>query len=126
MSRSDESGTPWTAGAFIFSGRPDPTWPLTEARVRDLLDTWATLDPLPRVAKEPPARLGYRGSFLRGPDGQEWLAFGNTVTYRSAAGAESRRDVQGKFEATLLGSAQPGTIPDDPDLGVPRRGQHPE
>lgn len=118
--------TDWAGGALIFSGRPDPTWPLAEAKVRDLLDIWATLEPLPRVAPEPPARLGYRGCFLRGPDDQEWLAFGNTVTYRSPTRAESRRDVNGKFEARLLGSAPRGAIPDDPALGVPRTSEHPD
>jgi hypothetical protein len=118
MSRSGESGTAWTAGALIFSGRPDPTWPLSEATVRDLLDLWAILEPLPRAVDEP-ARLGYRGSFLRGPVSEAWLAFANTVTFRSPSGAESRRDAQGKFEAILLRSAPAGALPDDPALGTP-------
>jgi hypothetical protein len=119
------NGTAWSAGALIFSGRPDPTWALSEARVRDLLELWATLEPLPRVAEEP-ARLGYRGSFLRGPDSQEWLAFTNTVTYRSPTRTESRRDVNRKFEASLLRTAPPATLPDDPNLGVPDMREHPE
>lgn len=119
------NGTPWTAGALVFSGRPDPTWALSEAQARELLDIWSTLVPLRRVAEEP-ARLGYRGSFLKGPDGQEWLAFGNKVTYRSPTRAESRRDASGKFEAILLNSAPPATLPDDPAAGVPPSGEHPK
>lgn len=109
----------WTAGAYIFSGRPDPTWPLSEATVRDLIDIWENLDPMPRVVEEP-ARLGYRGSFLRGPENQEWLAVSNTVTHRSPSGAESRQDADGKFEQILLRSAPPAALPDDPALGIPR------
>ncbi len=118
--RSGDDSQTWTAGALIYSGRPDPVWPLGEEEVHALLEIWENLEPLPRPVPEL-ARLGYRGSFLRGPEEREWVAFTNSVTLRTRGGAaDSRRDVRGDFEARLVRSAPPGTLPEDPTLGVPR------
>lgn len=116
--RSGESGETWTAGALIYSGRPDPTWPLGDEGARVLLQVWEALASLPSPVAET-ARLGYRGSVLRGPGNREWVAVANTVTLRTPGGSESRRDPRGEFEAILLRSAPAGTLPEDPAMGVP-------
>jgi hypothetical protein len=76
----------------------------------NLLAIWNELKP--EDVKPPPAPpLGYRGSFLRDPEGREWLAYGGVVTFRSAGRMESRRDPDKRFEKVLLGSAPEGTLP---------------
>src|SRR5215208_3687731 len=74
------SGSPeWTARALLFSGRPDPTWPVPESAATEVHALWAALDPWSGAPSAAPP-LGYRGCILRAPDGREWMAFGGAVT----------------------------------------------
>ena len=99
-------------GAFIFSGRPDPTWRVEEQVRADLERIWASLDPCERAHPVAPP-LGYRGCFLRcGPD-VEWFAYGGVVTLKRAEGHESRLDSARHFERTVLQSAPDGLMPVD-------------
>lgn len=100
----------WTAGASVFSGRPDPTWELRPALAAKLEKIWLSLKP-EKIELPPSPSLGYRGCFLRGPRGREWFAFGGVVTLRTASRSESRRDPRKKFEQTLLASAPAGLLP---------------
>jgi hypothetical protein len=96
----------WTAGASVFSGRPDPTWEVDEALGERLAELWADLEP---TAHAPPAAppLGYRGVFLRDPSGREWHAAEGVVTLEN----ERRLDPDRRFEGELLASAPPGVVP---------------
>ena len=104
------SDAAWIAGASLFSGRPDPTWPLDDELAGRLESLWAMLGPSEREAPAAPP-LGYRGSFLRGPGGREWLAFGGVVTLIAGGRSISRADPDGRFERLLLDSAPEGTLP---------------
>jgi len=108
-SRSN-SESDWTAGAFVFSGRPDPTWPISRAVADELVAIWETLVPTDDAVPTPPA-LGYRGCFVRDPAGRTWTAFHELVTRSSENGSETRRDDDWRFERTVLASAPAGTLP---------------
>ncbi len=104
--------TGWTAGAMVFSGRPDPVWPPAADRVEALLALWQQLSPRAPVPA-PRAVLGYRGCWLRDPRGTCWRAFdGVVVREASRSGpAEARRDDARVFERAVLATAPPGTLP---------------
>jgi hypothetical protein len=95
----------WIAGALVFSGRPDPKWPIPPDVGQELFSVWESLPPTDS-GPVPPA-LGYRGCFLRDPAGRVWTAYRELVTHAG----ESRRDDERRFESTVLTSAPPGTLP---------------
>lgn len=113
-SKSTSKPLAWTAGASVFSGRPDPVWEVKPALAARLERIWRNLKP---AETEPPPQpaLGYRGCFLKGPRGPEWHAFGGVVTLRSQRGSKTgrkfRRDPAKKFERTLLASAPANFLP---------------
>ena len=101
----------WIAGAYLYSGRRDPTWPASKSLVRKLQDLWETL---PSSREKPSSSgLGYRGAFLRAPDKREWLAFSGDISLTRPAGSESRADPNREFERSLLNSAPAGVLPSD-------------
>jgi hypothetical protein len=105
---TSESG--WTAGAFVFSGRPDPTWPIPNEVAEELVAIWETLVPSDGAVPAPPA-LGYRGCTVRDPAGRTWTAFRELVTVSTHSGSEKRRDDDRRFERAVLASAPAGTLP---------------
>ena len=104
--------TPSTAraSALVFSGQPDPEWPLAPAQTAALETLWAGLAAGADPGPEPPA-LGYRGVWARDGRSGEWRAFGCTVTRHDARGAERRGDTERKFERAVLATAPPGLLP---------------
>ena len=98
------------AGASLYSGRRDPTWPVKQAIAEHLIQVWRRLAKT-NDAPPPPPGLGYRGAFLQGPNGEQWRAFGGVVEHRSRGGVERRRDDARAFERALLRSAPKGVIP---------------
>ncbi len=52
------------ARAYVFSGRPDPTWEVGENLVQRLEGIWRTLSEFHGLATSPPP-LGYRGCSLK-------------------------------------------------------------
>lgn len=104
------SGDEWTAGALLFSGRPDPTWSVADDTAERLLAVWEALGPWTGPLPEAPP-LGYRGSFLRNEEGRTWRAFGGAVTFANGACSESRRDGR-SFERALLETAPPDLVPE--------------
>ncbi|MDQ6774261.1 MAG: hypothetical protein M3024_14975 [Candidatus Dormibacteraeota bacterium] len=104
-SRSAEEKT-WTAGASIFSGHPDPAWPVPAAMGEGLAKRWEGLSEWFGERPEPPP-LGYRGCHLAAPDGRDFAVFRELVRL----GAEARRDAEREFERAVLASAPPGTLP---------------
>src|SRR5437762_12415992 len=106
-SKSGSEATPWTGGASLFSGRPDPTWSVSGMIARRLEAIWEKLEP---SSDQPPAAppLGYRGCFVRDPRGRAWYAYGGRVTLKTGDTSETRVDPDRQFEKTLLESAPPG------------------
>ena len=102
----NESRHGWTAGAAVYSGRRDPTWEIKAAVAARLVRHWKSL---PAASQEPgPAPpLGYRGCFLRDPDGQEWRAFRGIAVM----GRDARRDADHAFERAILSTAPTGLLP---------------
>jgi hypothetical protein len=112
-SKSFNSSQRWTAGALLFSGRPDPVWFIGPDKAHPLEAIWNSLPgSAPPVPAAPPT-LGYRGCFLRHPDRTEWLAFAGLVTRRSGRGDETRRDPNREFERNVLATAPAGILPRD-------------
>ena len=108
--KSDSKRSAWSAGASVFSGRPDPVWEVKPALAARLERIWRSLKPA--VIESPPeSALGYRGCFLNGPRGCQWFAFAGVVTLRSPRRPESRRDPAKKFERTILASAPAALLP---------------
>ncbi len=106
----------WIAGAFIYSGRRDPTWNLSKTVVWKLHRLW---DATPPAREKPsPPGLGYRGVFLRAPDGREWTAFNGLVSLTTPGGTESRTDPAREFEKSLLASAPEGLLPEGFGVGA--------
>lgn len=104
-SRSPETGG-WTAGASVYSGRRDPTWPLAAELGLRLERHWIELPPWSGEQPRPPP-LGYRGCRLVAPDGREWTAFQGLVIQAG----DARRDGKREFERMLIASAPPGVLP---------------
>lgn len=104
-------GRDWTGTAFVFSGRPDPEWPVpVEARSR-LKAIWSALQPAASAPPAPPP-LGYHGCVLRCPPSDEWYAYGGVVSYTAASRDVDRRsDPERSFERLLLSTAPQGALP---------------
>lgn len=111
---TSESADPahWLAGASIYSGRPEPTWPVDNASGEHIarLADGLRQAPAPAEGEAVEARLGYRGCWLRAPDGREWRARGGAVIHDGAVLA----DPDGAIERTILETAPPGLLPDWP------------
>lgn len=105
ISRSADGDQPWTVGASLFSGRPDPSWTMPAALVRRLEALWRALDPLRGVAPVAPA-LGYRGCFAGDDAGERrFTAYDGAVTLTSPSGDETREDHSRAFERFVIESA---------------------
>jgi hypothetical protein len=109
-SKSPE-GEVFVAGVSVFSGRPDPTWPVPPEDARRLRAVWDSLGPHEGGPAPLPPVLGYRGCYLREQGGREWVAYRGVATLKSAGGAEARRDDGREFERQLLATAPEGSIP---------------
>jgi hypothetical protein len=111
------SSTEWTAAASVFSGRPDPVWPLPPAAGVRLVALWDSLEPLEGDALVPP-QLGYRGCCAAQADGiRRFAAYRGAVSLTAlpvpGGGCEMRADPSRAFERLVLGSA--------PDAGLRQR-----
>jgi hypothetical protein len=99
--------TSWTGGAFLFSGRPDPSWVVTDAP-QCLLQLFKELRPTNHAPPEP-SRLGYRGAWLRAPDGRRWIAHEGIAWLEGTA--DIRADEGRRFEQAVLATAGPDALP---------------
>ena len=95
----------------MFSGRLDPTWPVSDRTVARLNAIWDSLRRHAGAAPVAPA-LGYRGCWLRDGRGREWFACGGVVTEREGDREERRADRGKAWEKELIGSAPRGVLPD--------------
>jgi hypothetical protein len=96
----------WTAGVSLFSGRPDPTWPLDDEVAQRLVEKWRALELTDAPVPEAPP-LGYRGAFLLAPDGRRWCFHDNVAVL----GAERRHDPDRRLEYEVIDTAPAGAIP---------------
>jgi hypothetical protein len=110
ISSSTDRREKCVAGAFVFSGRPDPTWEVKPAFVKELQRIWRTLKPEKVEISEPPS-LGYRGCFLKCSAKRRWTAFDGVVVFKTEKRSESRRDTAKRFERAILASAPTGALP---------------
>lgn len=100
----------WIAGASVFSGRPDPTWLISDELGARLETLWSSF-PTSHAQEAKPPPLGYRGCLVTSPDGRRWTAYRQSVTLEAASRIERRRDNDREFESTVLGSAPAGVLP---------------
>ena len=114
ISKSARSHTKekWIAGAYIFSGRPDPIWSVSREKVQELEKVWDSFENAEAARSSPPA-LGYRGCFVRdGDKNREWYAYRVDVSLQSNGNTELRIDNNCRFETLVLSSAPQGTLPE--------------
>jgi hypothetical protein len=95
---------------LLYSGRPDPAWPIAAGAAEALLHLWATLSTERGAARPTPAALGYRGCELR-TDLGTWHAFDGVVTRRLEQSEEARSDPSRGFERAALATAPAGLVP---------------
>ncbi|MBM3141373.1 MAG: hypothetical protein FJZ92_14475 [Chloroflexi bacterium] len=109
----------WAAGARLYSGRVDPSWSVAAARARVVIEVFRALPPSARVH---PAGggVGYRGCWLRAPDGTSWVAANGLAALRSPAHDEVREDAQRAFEDAILATAPDGVLPSGVRAGARR------
>jgi hypothetical protein len=109
---SSSSACGWIAGAFVFSGRADPSWRLDETYAAELMRIWDELGPATvrgnQVATRP---LGYDGCYAANPAGILWIARNDQVSRHAGTLVEHRDDPRRRFERTLLHSAPEGMLP---------------
>jgi len=101
------------AGAFVFSGRPDPSWLVDRSDAEHLVALWHRLPPVATIS-HPRTMLGYRGCWLQRADGMRLVAREGVVSQLSPAGNQALkgRDDRGRaFERGLLATAPPGALP---------------
>jgi hypothetical protein len=102
----------WTAGASLFSGRPDPVWPLDVAAAERLLDIWRGLARSDDVTGSDASTLAYRGSYLSNGRGERWIVGDARARHEVASMTkDARADDDRHFERAILATAPPGTIP---------------
>jgi|SRR5271167_1713683 len=111
-SRSGKKNDAWVAGAFVYSGRSDPTWRISKRAAKKLHELWESLPASSEKYEPRPGGLGYRGVFVKEPGGREWVAYNGLVSCTTPAGVEVRRDPATKFEKTLTSSAPKGLLPE--------------
>jgi len=111
-SRSGEKHDVWVAGAFVYSGRPNPTWSISKRVAKRLQELWESLPAFAEKRETQLGGLGYRGSFVREPGHREWMAFNGVVSLTTPAGVDVRKDPAREFEKTLLSSAPKGSLPE--------------
>jgi hypothetical protein len=109
MGTSRSSDVEWRASALLYSGRPNPEWPVTDADAERLVALWSALQTM--RAQTSGAGLGYRGCTIsRGS--RRWHAFEGIAIMTSGTATEIRADTSRAFERAILATAPAGTIPE--------------
>jgi hypothetical protein len=92
----------------LYSGRPDPVWQVDPSDGEEIARLATALAPVGRTPREGAATLGYRGAWLRDPEGREWRASGGVVVEAGVG----RDDPEGTIERAILATAPEGLLPD--------------
>ena len=97
-----------TVEVDLYSGRPNPAWPLTPEEVAQLVERVDGLAPADAV--EPPGRLGYRGLrfrlYARGREIASAESFDEHLRFQDFAGPRHLADPGRKLERWLLETGQ--------------------
>jgi hypothetical protein len=97
-----------TVEADLFSGRRNPSWPLTPEEVAQLVERIDGLAPAAEM--EPPGRLGFRGFVFRLYAGGREIASGESydghLRFQDLAGPRHLADPGGEVERWLLETGQ--------------------
>lgn len=94
----------WTAEAFVFSGRPNPQWIITEKQAADWISLWEQAAPSGKELQLP-SRLGYTGCRLQYNKHSHWLMYNGCVSFFDGSQVISKIDGAKKMEFFLLNSA---------------------
>jgi hypothetical protein len=78
----------------IFSGRPNPRWPLSESENVRLTQLIESLAPSPGGRFPSPPGLGYRGFRLHFTTGPPWSAYGRVVQSPERLLADPKQTVE--------------------------------
>jgi hypothetical protein len=104
--RSEERPSPdaGTVEVDLYSGRPNPAWPLTPEEVARLVERVDGLAPADEA--EPPGRLGYRGLRFRlhaqGREIASGESFDGHLRFQDSAGSRHLADPGREVERWLL------------------------
>jgi hypothetical protein len=105
-----QGDAPWSAGARLYSGRVDPSWSVAATRGRAIVALFRTLPPSTRVHPDG-SGIGYRGCWLRAPDGTAWVVANGLAAERAPKHDEVRADALRTFERAILDTAPDGVLP---------------
>ena len=110
---SSSSAHEWIAGAFVFSGRTNPSWRLDEPRAAELMRIWDELRPADaaRANHDADRPVGYDGCYATNSAGDRWIARDAHVSQHAGTSSKHRDDPQRRFERALLRSAPEGLLP---------------
>jgi hypothetical protein len=96
--------TNWTAEAFVFSGRQNPQWILTEEQADDWMNLWQRASSSDKEEQQP-SRLGYTGCRLQLNEHSYWHMFDGCVSFYDKGQVISKEDEERKLEYFLLNTA---------------------
>lgn len=91
----------------MFSGRPDPVWRIDAEVGEEIVRLVGALRPSETTTRPDQPGLGYRGAWLRAPDGREWHAAAGVVV-----AGDVRIDADGAVERAILATAPDSVLPD--------------
>ena len=105
------SGAGLRATALVYSGRPDPGWPIDADRAAALVRLLEAAPATEAAAPSPPG-LGYRGVRLSSDTGVTWRVYAGVIVEERPGGEPARRlDPERRVERAALATAPPGTLP---------------
>lgn len=90
--------------AFVFSGRANPQWILTEKQAGDWMNHWQAA-PSSGKEVERPSRLGYTGCRLQFNEHSYWLIGNSCVSFYDQEQVISKEDAGREMEFFLLNTA---------------------
>jgi hypothetical protein len=96
--------TNWTAEGFVFSGRQNPQWILTEKQANDWMDLWQTALHSNKDVQRP-SKLGYTGCRLQFNEHSYWLIHDSCVSFYDEGQVISKEDAGREMEFFLLHTA---------------------
>jgi hypothetical protein len=94
----------WTAEVFVFSGRQNPTWILSEKQSGDWMKLWQEAPSTDKEVKQP-SRLGYTGCKLQYNEHSHWFIYNGCVSFYDSGKIISKKDEERKIEYFLLHTA---------------------
>lgn len=90
--------------AFLFSGRPNPEWLLTEWQQKNWMQLWQQA-PLSNTEVKQPSALGYSGCRLYHNEHSYWQAYNGCVSFFEDGKVFSKEDDKEQLEQFLLNTA---------------------